>query len=175
MSTLSDRPNTALLVIDVQNDVMAGTHNRDAVVANIAALVDRARPSEVPVVWVQHSGDEHAQGSDGWQYVPELTQGDGRAGGPQALPGLVRGDRPRGGARRAQDRAAWSSPGRRPTSASGRPCTGRSSGATTPLSSATRTPPRTSASGAPRRRTRSSTTRTCTGATTPLRVGRQGR
>jgi nicotinamidase-related amidase len=30
MTTLPDRPNTALLVIDVQNGVMAGTHNRSA-------------------------------------------------------------------------------------------------------------------------------------------------
>ena len=74
MSTLADRPNTALIVTDVQNDVMAGTHNRDAVIANIAALVDRARDAQVPVVWVQHSGDEMPEGSDGWQYVAELSQ-----------------------------------------------------------------------------------------------------
>jgi nicotinamidase-related amidase len=74
MTTLSDRPNTALLVVDVQNDVMAGTHNRDGVVANIAALVDKARTESVPVVWVQHSGDSLPQGSDGWRYVPELSQ-----------------------------------------------------------------------------------------------------
>jgi nicotinamidase-related amidase len=74
MTTLTDRPNTALLVIDVQNDVVAGTHNRDGVVANIAVLVDKARAEQVPVVWVQHSSDNLPQGSDGWQYVPELTQ-----------------------------------------------------------------------------------------------------
>ena len=33
MTTLPDRPNTALLVIDVQNGVVAGTHNRDGVIA----------------------------------------------------------------------------------------------------------------------------------------------
>jgi nicotinamidase-related amidase len=74
MTTLTDRPNTALLVIDVQNDVVAGTHNRDGVVANIAVLVYKARAEQVPVVWVQHSSDNLPQGSDGWQYVPELTQ-----------------------------------------------------------------------------------------------------
>jgi nicotinamidase-related amidase len=42
MTTLTERPNTALLVIDVQNDVMAGVHNRDGVIANIAFLVDKA-------------------------------------------------------------------------------------------------------------------------------------
>ena len=76
MTTLTDRPNTALLVIDVQNDVVAGTHNRDGVIANIAALVDRARAESVPVVWVQHSSDELPKGSDGWLYVPELAQED---------------------------------------------------------------------------------------------------
>jgi nicotinamidase-related amidase len=74
MTTLSGRPNTALLVIDVQNGVMSGVHNRDGVIANIAFLVDKARAEHVPVVWVQHSSDEMPRGSDGWHYVPELTQ-----------------------------------------------------------------------------------------------------
>jgi nicotinamidase-related amidase len=76
MTTLTDRPNTALLVVDVQNDVVAGAYNRDAVVANIAVLVDKARAGNVPVVWVQHSGDGLPEGSDGWRYVPELVQDD---------------------------------------------------------------------------------------------------
>ena len=59
MTTLSDRPHTALVVIDVQNGVVAEAHERDAVVANISTLVDRARDEGVPVVWVQHS-DERA-------------------------------------------------------------------------------------------------------------------
>jgi nicotinamidase-related amidase len=74
MTTLTDRPNTALLVIDVQNDVVGGTHNRDGVVANIATLVDKARAENAPVIWVQHSSDDMPVGSDGWQYVPELKQ-----------------------------------------------------------------------------------------------------
>jgi nicotinamidase-related amidase len=72
VSTLKDRPNTALIVIDVQNDVVREAHQRDAVVANIAALVDRARAAEVPVVWVQHSDDGLERGSQGWEIVPEL-------------------------------------------------------------------------------------------------------
>jgi nicotinamidase-related amidase len=74
MTTLTGRPNTALLVIDVQNDVMASAHNRDGVITNIASLVDKARAEKVPVVWVQHSADDMPKGSDGWRYVPELTQ-----------------------------------------------------------------------------------------------------
>lgn len=72
MTTLADRPNTALLVIDVQNDVVGGAHNRDGVVANIAVLVGKARAAGIPVVWVQHSSDHLREGSDGWQFVPEL-------------------------------------------------------------------------------------------------------
>ena len=72
MTTLSDRPNTALLVIDVQNDVVAGAPRRDEVVANINTLVDKARSEGAPVIWVQHSDDGLVEGSDGWQYVPEL-------------------------------------------------------------------------------------------------------
>jgi len=76
MTTLDNRPNAALLVIDVQNGVVAGAHERDAVVANIAALVRRARDERVPVVWVQHSSDELPRGSDQWRIVPELAPGD---------------------------------------------------------------------------------------------------
>ena len=43
MTTLKDRPNTALLVIDVQTGVVAGAHERDAVVANVGSLVEKAR------------------------------------------------------------------------------------------------------------------------------------
>ena len=74
MTTLENRPRTALVVVDVQNDVVAGAPRRDEVVANIAALVDRARAEQVPVVWVQHSDDGLPQGSEGWEYVPELVR-----------------------------------------------------------------------------------------------------
>ncbi|MEV1244416.1 cysteine hydrolase family protein [Nonomuraea sp. NPDC050022] len=74
MTTLSDRPNTALLVIDVQVGIVADTHQRDVVVANIGTLVDRAREEGVPIVWVQHSSEQLAKGSDAWQYVPELVR-----------------------------------------------------------------------------------------------------
>ena len=73
MTTLPNRPNTALLVVDVQNGVVAGSHQRDAVVSNVANLVERARRDEVPVVWVQHSDDGLEHGSDSWRIVPELV------------------------------------------------------------------------------------------------------
>jgi nicotinamidase-related amidase len=74
MTSLRDRPNTALLVVDVQNDVVANTHQRDEVIANINTLVDRARAQHVPVIWVQHTDQNVPEGTDGWQYVPELQR-----------------------------------------------------------------------------------------------------
>lgn len=74
MTTLDNRPNTALLVIDVQTGVVAGNYERDTVVANIAGLVDRARADGVPVVWVQHNDEGLQRGSDEWQLVPELKR-----------------------------------------------------------------------------------------------------
>jgi nicotinamidase-related amidase len=76
MTTLKNRPNTALLVVDVQNGAVAGAHDRDTVVANVASLVDKARRERIPVVWVQHSDEELARGSDEWRIVPELTRRD---------------------------------------------------------------------------------------------------
>jgi nicotinamidase-related amidase len=77
MATLPNRPNTALIVIDVQNGVVTGAHDRDSVVANIAGLVDRARAEDVPVVWVQHNDAGLVRGSDEWRLVPELEPGEG--------------------------------------------------------------------------------------------------
>lgn len=73
MTTLRNRPQTALLVVDVQVAVVVKAHARDAVVANIAALVERARRERVPVVWVQDMEVDHGKDSDGWRIVPELT------------------------------------------------------------------------------------------------------
>ena len=77
MTTLADRPNTALVVVDVQNGVVSGAHERDLVVANINTLVGRARAADVPVVWVQHSDEAMTVGSEDWQLVPELSPADG--------------------------------------------------------------------------------------------------
>jgi nicotinamidase-related amidase len=73
MSILPGRPNTALIVIDVQNGVMQTVANRDAVVANINTLVDKARAAGVPVVWVHDSGEDRTPGSEKWKLVPELN------------------------------------------------------------------------------------------------------
>ena len=72
MTTLPDRPNTALLIVDVQTGVVAGNHDRDAVVANIARLADKARGAGVPVIWVRHNSPEFVPGSEAWRIVAEL-------------------------------------------------------------------------------------------------------
>ena len=76
MTTLKKRPNTALLVVDVQTGVVEAAYERDAVVANIGGLVEKARRERVPVVWVQHAGEQLTRGSDGWRIVRELVPGD---------------------------------------------------------------------------------------------------
>lgn len=79
MSTLPGRDGAALLVIDVQVDVMATACRRDEVIATIAGLVERARRAHVPVVWIQHSDADMELGSAEWAIVPELTPAQGEA------------------------------------------------------------------------------------------------
>src|ERR1700735_2054555 len=73
MTTLGNRPATALLVIDVQNGAVAGNYQRNEAAANIGRLVDKARREDVPVIWVRHSDEGLESGSDDWQIVPELS------------------------------------------------------------------------------------------------------
>ena len=70
------RPNTALLVIDVQQGLFQKStpiYQADKLIANITALVEQAHRTGIPVVYVQHS-DKRAliQGSPEWQLHPEL-------------------------------------------------------------------------------------------------------
>ncbi len=73
MATLADRPNSALIVIDMQNDVVAKAHNRSAVISAIRGLVDQARSHNVGVIWVQHHDEDLHRDTPGWQIVPELV------------------------------------------------------------------------------------------------------
>ena len=79
MTTLVGRDKTALLVIDVQNNVVEGAYNLESVLKNINLAVDSARAAGVPVVWVQHSDEEMPIDTDGWQIVPELSPAVGEA------------------------------------------------------------------------------------------------
>jgi nicotinamidase-related amidase len=62
----------ALLVIDVQKDVVANALKTFEVVSNINLLVLSARKTNVPVIWVQHSDEYLVNGSGGWEIVDEL-------------------------------------------------------------------------------------------------------
>jgi nicotinamidase-related amidase len=77
MSTLLNRPNTALLIVDVQSGVLQGAHERDTIIANIARLIEKARREGIPAVWMQHSDEQIEKGSGSWKIVPELTPTDG--------------------------------------------------------------------------------------------------
>ncbi len=76
MTTLENRPTTALLVVDVQTGVVEGAHRRDEVVANVRTLVKQAREADIAVVWVQHHGGDLARDTEPWQLVPELERRD---------------------------------------------------------------------------------------------------
>jgi nicotinamidase-related amidase len=78
MTTLG-RNQSALLVIDVQNQVVDGAYNKDAVIAQINVAVAKARAAGVPVVWVQHSDEWMAIDSEDWQIVPQLVPAEGEA------------------------------------------------------------------------------------------------
>lgn len=75
----NDRPNTALIVIDVQAAVVADSYDRDGVIGRINELVDKARAKDVPVIWVQHQDEELPADTPGWELAPELTPRDDEA------------------------------------------------------------------------------------------------
>jgi len=72
MSSIPGRSNSALLVIDVQNGVVADAFDRDKIVANMASAVLKARAAGISVIWVQHSDEGLPIGSNDWEIVPEL-------------------------------------------------------------------------------------------------------
>jgi nicotinamidase-related amidase len=74
MTTLKNRRGTALVVLDMQNGVLANAYRRDEVIANVRTLVNKARSEKVPVIWVQHFDGRTPKDSEGWQYVTELQR-----------------------------------------------------------------------------------------------------
>ena len=69
--------SSALMVIDVQRDVVPRALNVEQVVSNINSLIGKARESGTPVIWVQHSDDYLIKESEGWEFVPELKPAPG--------------------------------------------------------------------------------------------------
>lgn len=64
---------SAILVIDLQRGVVRDCFDADGVLTRTARLVDRARASGVPVVWVQDHGD-FAEGSPDWELAAPLER-----------------------------------------------------------------------------------------------------
>ena len=132
MTTLKDRPNTALLVIDVQNGVVAERpqprrgHREHQHAGRQGPQRGRAR--HLGAALQRRSSASTARvgsTSRSWQRTRLRTAG------AQAVRRLLRGHEPRRPARRARRRLASSSPARRPTPASARHCTAVSRAATT--------------------------------------------
>lgn len=64
--------NKALLVIDPQNVILRDAFRRDETVSKISEVIEKARNSSVPLIWVQHSDEEIVLGSEDWNFVSEL-------------------------------------------------------------------------------------------------------
>ncbi|MDA0573498.1 isochorismatase family protein [Burkholderia gladioli] len=79
MTTLANRPNLALVVIDLQNGVVAQAHRRDEVLGVVDGLIRQARAAGIPVVWVRHADADLEAGSEAWRIVPELAPAPGEA------------------------------------------------------------------------------------------------
>jgi len=75
----SERPNSALIVVDVQSGVMDASWNAESVISTISDLVDRARTSDTEVIWVRHTSGELPTDSPQWQIVDALSPEPGEA------------------------------------------------------------------------------------------------
>ena len=75
--------NSALLIVDVQVGLVGAPRNAyrgEEVVSRIKGLIEAARSSGTPVVFVQHDGGEDSPvstGSPGWEIHPEIAPAEG--------------------------------------------------------------------------------------------------
>jgi len=72
VSTLRRDGRTAVLVIDLQVDVVATCFDRDGVLSRTALLVERAHTTGTPVVFIQHEDPWLRPDSDGWRFADPL-------------------------------------------------------------------------------------------------------
>ena len=76
---VNDMSKAALLIIDVQNcmfNPVEPVYNSTALLGNLQSLIDRARASNTPVIYVQHNGPAgapHAPGEPGWALHPAIA------------------------------------------------------------------------------------------------------
>ena len=64
MRKFENRPNTAVLVVDMQIGMLVKACRRAAVVKNVESLVAKARREQVSVIRVQHGDEQLVQAVD---------------------------------------------------------------------------------------------------------------
>ena len=77
MATVREGNKRVLLIVDVQIGVMSECWDALRITRNVSRVVERARASDVPVIWVQHSEQGLPYGSSEWQLVPDLSPAEG--------------------------------------------------------------------------------------------------
>lgn len=63
---------SALLVIDLQNGVLEGCLDAEAVVSRAVAVIAGARAAGVPVIWIRHQDEDLVPGTEGYELAPGL-------------------------------------------------------------------------------------------------------
>lgn len=74
--------NAALVVIDVQNAMVEAAHRGEELLKNIGDLLEKARKSETPVIFMQHDDDEYEPmmpGEPGWEIHESVSPRDGES------------------------------------------------------------------------------------------------
>lgn len=79
MPALENRPNRALVVVDMQVGVVRDAYDIDTVTSTVKDLVTEARRADVAVVWVQDHAEDRAIDSADWQLVTGLDPAEGES------------------------------------------------------------------------------------------------
>ncbi|HET7656665.1 MAG TPA: cysteine hydrolase family protein [Bacillales bacterium] len=72
--------NTALLIIDVQNEMFlpeGPVYRAEQLIENLQSLIKKARAADVPVVYVQHNDDYLVNGTHNWEINPSISPAEG--------------------------------------------------------------------------------------------------
>jgi len=73
MAVIREGDKTALVIVDMQVDVIDSAWHEALIIENTRRAVEKARKRDIPVIWIQHESKSKPHGSPGWQIVPELT------------------------------------------------------------------------------------------------------
>ncbi|WKA56820.1 cysteine hydrolase family protein [Planococcus shenhongbingii] len=71
---------TALLIIDAQNEMLAGANpvfNKEELLENLQYLIEKARSADIPVVFVQHNDKALVAGTYDWQIHRSIRPQEG--------------------------------------------------------------------------------------------------